>query len=205
MHNTIPLAQLPFSQACENNKSAILLQLKKWFVNTTHVLEIGSGTGQHSVFFAEHLTYLRWQPSDQARYLPSLQARLNHSPLANLATAVELDVSTIWPIFSSDIDAIYSANTLHIMSKALVESFFESCGLHLANHGCLAIYGPFNYSGKFTSESNQQFDNWLKQQNPLSGIRDIEWINTLAQQQGLTLKDDIAMPANNRMLCFTPQ
>ncbi|WP_445773667.1 DUF938 domain-containing protein [Shewanella sp.] len=203
MHSLIPLSQLPFSQACENNKSAILTHLTQWFNHTSHVLEIGSGTGQHCTYFAQKLGHLHWHPSDQAGNLINLQARLNHFELPNLSPAIALDVQQDWPIFSHPIDAIFTANTLHIMSKPLVEAFFAGCGKHVAKTGGVAIYGPFKYSGKFTSDSNQQFDHWLKEQNPLSGVRDIEWIHTLAQQQGLTLQQDITMPANNRMLYFS--
>lgn len=203
MLNTVPLAQLPFSQACENNKQPILSLLTQWFAQSNHVLEVGSGTGQHCVHFATHLDHLHWQPSDQLTYLANLQARLAHFPLGNLADPVALDVSQSWPQFTNQVDAVYSANTLHIMSKPLVEAFFAGCGQVLATQGCVAVYGPFNYAGQYTSVSNQQFDDWLKQQNPHSGIRDIEWITSLAKQHDLHLQQDVAMPANNRMLYFT--
>ncbi|MDD8057907.1 MULTISPECIES: DUF938 domain-containing protein [Shewanella] len=203
MLNIVPLAQLPFSQACENNKQPILSLLIEWFAQSNHVLEVGSGTGQHSVHFATHLTHLHWQPSDQLAYLPNLKARLAHFSLRNLADPVVLDVSQSWPKLASQVDAIFSANTLHIMSKPLVEAFFAGCDQVLANEGCVAVYGPFNYVGQYTSASNQQFDDWLKQQNPHCGIRDIEWITSLAKQHDLHLQQDVAMPANNRMLYFT--
>lgn len=203
MLKTVPLAHLPFSQACENNKQPILSLLMQWFAQSNHVLEVGSGTGQHCVHFAAHLDHLHWQPSDQLTYLANLQARLAHFPLCNLADPVALDVSQSWPQFTTQVDAIYSANTLHIMSKPLVEAFFAGCGQVLATPGCVAVYGPFNYAGQYTSASNQQFDDWLKQQNPHSGIRDIEWITSLAKQHDLHLQQDVAMPANNRMLYFT--
>ncbi|GGB59370.1 DUF938 domain-containing protein [Shewanella inventionis] len=203
MPHIIPLAQLPFSQACENNKSVIVDNLFHWFANSSHVLEIGSGTGQHCTYFAKHLSHLHWQPSDQASYIPTLHARIAHFPLANLAPPIEQDVSTCWPQLPTTLDAIFTANTLHIMSKENVVALFSGCAKHLASKGCLVIYGPFNYSGNYTSDSNRQFDVWLKQQNPVSGIRDIEWITSLAHQQSFELKEDIAMPANNRMLLFT--
>jgi cyclopropane fatty-acyl-phospholipid synthase-like methyltransferase len=203
MPQSLSLQQLPFSQACENNKQPILTLLAEWFANRQHILEIGSGTGQHSVYFAEHLPNVRWQPSDQQHYLPTLQARLNLQTQPNLQQAIELDVTQPWPLLVSDIDAIFSANTLHIMSKPMVEAFFAGVGSVLLNSGSLAVYGPFNYQGQFTSDSNQQFNLWLQHNNPDSGIRDIEWICQLAQQQGLILQEDIAMPANNRLLHFS--
>ena len=202
MTHSLSIEQLPFSQACENNKRPILNQLSLWFANTHHVVEIGSGTGQHSVYFAKHLPQVLWQPSDQASYLPTLQARLTLQASPNLQAATELDVSQIWPQFSPDVDGIYTANTLHIMSKVMVEAFFIGMGKLLAASGTVVVYGPFNYHGQFTSDSNHNFDVWLRKNNPLSGIRDIEWICQLAKQQQLVLQDDIEMPANNRLLRF---
>ncbi|QDE31541.1 DUF938 domain-containing protein [Shewanella polaris] len=196
------LEQLPFSQACENNKQPILTLLIQWLNNRQHILEIGSGTGQHSVYFAKNLPHVRWQPSDQLHYLDTLQTRLNLQASPNLQQAISLDVTQQWPLLTSNVDAIFSANTLHIMSQAMVEAFFTGVGSVLVNSGSLVIYGPFNYQGQFTSDSNRQFNLWLQQNNPQSSIRDIEWICHLAQQQGLTLQEDIAMPANNRMLHF---
>jgi cyclopropane fatty-acyl-phospholipid synthase-like methyltransferase len=190
MSQSLLLQQLPFSQACENNKQPILTLLTKWFSHRLHILEIGSGTGQHSVYFAKHLTHIRWQ------------ARLNLQVSPNLQPAIELDVTEPWPQLTSNVDAIFSANTLHIMNKTMVEAFFIGVGNLLANAGSLVIYGPFNYQGQFTSDSNRQFNMSLQHNNPQSGIRDIEWICQLAQQQGLTLREDIAMPANNRLLHF---
>ncbi|WP_137226876.1 MULTISPECIES: DUF938 domain-containing protein [Shewanella] len=196
------LEQLPFSQACENNKQPILTLLTQWLNNRQHILEIGSGTGQHSVYFAKNLPHVRWQPSDQLHYLDTLQTRLNLQASPNLQQAISLDVTQQWPLLTSNVDAIFSANTLHIMSQSMVEAFFTGVGSVLVNSGSLVIYGPFNYQGQFTSDSNRQFNLWLQQNNPQSSIRDIEWICHLAQQQGLTLQEDIAMPANNRMLHF---
>ncbi|AZG73002.1 DUF938 domain-containing protein [Shewanella livingstonensis] len=202
MPQSLSLEQLPFSQACDNNKQPILTLLAEWFANRVNILEIGSGTGQHSVYFAKHLPHARWQPSDQQHYLPTLQSRLNIQTSPNLQHAIPLDVIQPWPQFTSQIDAIFTANTLHIMSKTMVEAFFVGVGHVLADSGSLVIYGPFNYQGQFTSDSNQQFNLWLQHNNPDSGIRDIEWISQLAKLQGLTLQEDIAMPANNRLLHF---
>ncbi|MFT6978468.1 MAG: cyclopropane fatty-acyl-phospholipid synthase-like methyltransferase [Shewanella psychromarinicola] len=202
MPQSLSLQQLPFSQACDNNKQPILTLLAKWFANRHHILEIGSGTGQHSVYFAKNLAHLRWQPSDQQHYLPTLQTRLNLQASPNLQPAITLDVTQPWPQFTPHLDAIFSANTLHIMSQTMVEAFFGGIGSVLTHSGSLVIYGPFKYQGQFTSDSNRQFNLLLQQNNPHSGIRDIEWIGQLALQQGLTLQEDIAMPANNRMLHF---
>lgn len=208
----LPLTQLPFSQACENNKAPILAVLTQAFSLNQHVLEIGSGTAQHAVYFAANLPHLIWQTSDQAEYIEAVTARCMHegklsNPAANLRLPLILDVTAPWPVhnLSPDIDAVFTANTLHIMSKAMVKAFFSGLGTYLPQLNTLCIYGPFNYQGQFTSDSNCQFDTFLKQRDPASGIRDIEWICSLASEQGLTLQQDVAMPANNRLLHFAKE
>lgn len=204
-----PLTQLPFSQACENNKAPILAILTQAFSLNQHVLEIGSGTGQHAVFFAANLRHLIWQTSDQAEYIGGISSRSAQegglfNAGENLTLPLILDVTAPWPVdgLTPEIDAVFSANTLHIMSKNMVEAFFTGLGLYLPQLKTLCIYGPFNYQGEFSSDSNRQFDGFLKQRDPASGIRDIEWICQLASEQELTLQHDIAMPANNRLLQF---
>ena len=201
----LPLIQAPFSQACENNKAPILAVLTQAFSLNRHVLEIGSGTGQHAVYFAANLPHLIWQTSDQAEYIGGVTARCEQeSTTTNLVLPLILDVTAPWPVdgLTPEIDAVFSANTLHIMSKNMVEAFFSGLGLYLPQLNTLCIYGPFNYQGEFSSDSNRQFDGFLKQRDPASGIRDIEWICCLASEQGFTLEQDVAMPANNRLLQF---
>ena len=204
---------LNFSQACENNKTPILNVLQGAFVNTKQVLEIGSGTGQHSVFFAENLPLLRWQTSDLSIHHYSINARREESKLTNLLAPITVDLQQAWqPILKKSaltesslptvIDGIFTANTLHIISWSLVKNFFNETEKHLAKGGTLCIYGPFNYQRKFTSESNAQFDIRLKHRDPESGIRDFEEVQALAEQAGLSLIADHTMPANNRLLVF---
>lgn len=189
----------PFSQACENNKAPILEVLKDAFSEVSQVLEIGSGTGQHAVYMAEHLPDLKWQPSDQAIYLPGVKLWCNEYAKGNLLQAIELDVTQAqWPEVQAD--AIFTANTLHIMSWAMVEAFFKGVGALLPEAGKLCIYGPFNYQGAYSSDSNQAFDHYLRERDPLSGIRDFEAIEQLAMSSGFALVKDHAMPANNRLL-----
>ena len=189
----------PFSQAWENNKAPILQVLKQAFSDVSQVLEVGSGTGQHAVYMAEHLPHLQWQPSDQAIYLPGVNLWCNEYMGSNLLQPVELDVTQAqWPEVQAD--AIFTANTLHIMSWTMVEAFFKGVGALLPETGKLCIYGPFNYRGAYTSESNQAFDHFLRERDPLSGIRDFEAIEQLAKSAGFLLEKDHAMPANNRLL-----
>ena len=192
---------LPYSQAAENNKEPILAVLRDAFRTVSRVLEIASGSGQHAVHFGHGLSHLVWQPSDLAALLPGLAARLSSEAPANVEPPIELDISRHpWPV--SDIDGVFAANCVHIVSWPRVEDLFAGVGAVLAPGGTLCLYGPFKYRGDFTTDSNAAFDAWLKRQDPASGIRDFEAIDTLAQAQNLRFADDIAMPANNRLLVW---
>lgn len=190
----------PYSQACENNKQPILDILKLEFSKPQRVLEIGSGTGQHSVHFAKNMPHIFWQPSDLAINHQGIKQWLAEANLANTNNPIALDLNQPWPIKS--IDGIFTANTLHIVSWQLVIKFFAGVKDHLAPGGKLCIYGPFNYNGQFTSESNRDFDKWLKARDRHSGIRNIEEVHKLANQAKLALTNDYKMPANNRLLTF---
>lgn len=192
-----------FSESCIQNQNPILSIIKPLLVNTSTVLEIGSGTGQHAVYFAEHMPHLIWQASDQSQYLPSVNAWINDTNLDNLPSAIELDVTQPWPDIKAE--AIFSANTTHIMSWEMVADFFHGVGQALEIGGLFILYGPFNYQGQYTSQSNANFDLWLKDRDPRSAIRDYEALNQLAQKSGLHLINDFAMPANNRILYWGKQ
>tara|TARA_B100000809_G_scaffold64299_1_gene61008 strand:- start:3344 stop:3952 length:609 start_codon:yes stop_codon:yes gene_type:complete len=194
-----------FSQACENNKRSILNILTKVFSNTKHVLEIGSGTGQHAVFFGQQLPHLTWQTSDLPINHLGINAWLDEAVLTNVQRPIIVDLDKTWPIPNHNlpVDGIYTANTLHIISWPLVVKFFEAIAKNLTTGANVCIYGPFNYQGKFTSGSNADFELWLKDRDINSGIRDIEAILLLANTAGLNLIDDHSMPANNRLLVFS--
>ncbi len=192
---------LPFSQACENNKDPILTVLRDAFANCHKVLEVGSGTGQHAEYFAHKLPHLHWQSSDQPAYLPDLNRRLQQAGLPNLPEALPLDIrQSHWSY--PKVDALFSANTLHIMPWPVVERFFARLDAFCQSSASLCIYGPFNYQGQFTSASNRAFDQSLKQRDPAMGIRDQEAVVELAAAQGFLLQADHALPANNRLLVF---
>ncbi len=192
---------LAFSEACERNKQPILEKLKAIFVEPAHVLEVGSGTGQHAVFFAEHMPHLQWHCSDLAGNLEDINARLEEAELDNISAAVELDVERLpW---GQSVDAVYSANTLHIMSWDAVQAFFTGVGSVLSGtNAFLCVYGPFRYNNAYTSDSNANFDVWLKQRDKRSGIRDFEAVDALAKEQSLQLIADHKMPANNQLLVW---
>ncbi len=191
----------PFSEPCERNKEPILAILRELFADRRFVLEIGSGTGQHAVHFARALPHLIWQTSDLPANHAGIRAWLAEATLTNTPEPVALDVGAhVWPVESAD--AIFCANTIHIISWPLVERMFEGIGRVLADGGLLVLYGPFNYNGQFTSESNARFDVWLRNRDPASGIRDFENVDALARMQGLRLVGDHEMPANNRTLVW---
>lgn len=191
----------PFAESCEQNKHVILDVLRETFIDAGKVLEIGSGTGQHAVFFAEQLPYLAWQTSDRDEHHAGIQLWLDESRLGNLLPPFSLDVSqSDWP--DEKYDYIFTANTLHIMHWDMVEKLFAGIGNVLADGGKFTVYGPFNYNGSYTSESNARFDDWLKARDPQSAIRHFEDCNALAEKSGMTLLADHDMPANNRILVW---
>jgi cyclopropane fatty-acyl-phospholipid synthase-like methyltransferase len=199
--HTVAMTEKPFAPACERNSDPILAVLRDRFADRRHVLEIGSGTGQHAVHFAAALPGLVWQTSDRAENLAGIGAWLAEAALPNTPPPIELDVAERdWP--ATRFDAIFSANTLHIMSWNEVEALFAALPSLTAADAKLAIYGPFNYGGRYTSASNAAFDESLRSRAAHMGIRDMEAVDRLAQAAGFVLLDDVAMPANNRTLVW---
>ena len=192
---------LPFSQASENNKQPILAVLQRYLTEASRVLEIAGGTGQHAVHFAQAFPQLVWQSSDIPEALSTLMPRITRSGLDNLPEPIALNVDGDWPV-AARFDAIFSANSLHIMAAESVENFFPGAATSLNSGGYLLVYGPFKYGGDFTTESNARFEQWLKARDPASGIRDFEWVNSLAGEVGLEFVEDSAMPANNQLLVW---
>ena len=205
----MPSDALPFSQACENNKQPILSVLQKELAEAAHVLEVGSGTGQHSVYFAPRLSHLKWQTSDVVANHSAIHAWHTAHPATNLYAPLAFDLSVdsvpINPETKGSYDTLFTANTLHIIAWPLVERLFALAGEILPSHGKLIVYGPFNENGNYTSASNQQFDMSLRQRDPNSGIRNKEDILALADTHHLTLTNTYALPANNQILVFRKQ
>jgi cyclopropane fatty-acyl-phospholipid synthase-like methyltransferase len=189
-----------FSEACERNREPILAVLRTALADKKAVLEIGSGTGQHAVHFARHLPHVTWQASDVKANHPSINAWREDAGLDNVLPPLELDVGGVWP--KQTFDAVFTANTCHIMAWHEVKAMFAGVSRILRPDGLLIIYGPFNYGGKFTSLSNQRFNEYLQMQAPHMGIRDIADICGLAAGS-MMLSGDHEMPANNRLLIFS--
>ena len=191
----------PFSPSCEQNQEPILAVLTEVFADCRCVLEIGSGTGQHAVYFAARLPKLTWQTSDLPENHAGILAWIDEARLPNVRPPLPLDVrESSWP--SGAFDAVFSANAVHIMGWPAVEKMFDGVGRVLGPGGLLCLYGPFHYGGKPTSESNARFDAWLRSENLESGVRDFEALEALAGAKGLSLWKDVAMPANNRTLVW---
>lgn len=212
----------PYSEASERNKQPILDVLQRHLIGAARVLEIGSGTGQHAVHFAAGLPHLTWQPSDRPEHLDGIRQWVTEAALPNLRAPLPLwaeagqgacglassDASTLQCLMAdggspAGFDTVFTANTLHIMGWSEVEALFSGLPALLRDGPVkLIAYGPFNRDGKFTSQSNRDFDAWLKARDAKSGIRDMEAVDALARAQDFALTDDVAMPANNRTLVW---
>jgi cyclopropane fatty-acyl-phospholipid synthase-like methyltransferase len=192
----------PVSPACERNRGPILEVLQKTITRADQrLLEVGAGSGQHAVDFAPHFPWLEWHPSDLGSELAGMSMWFSESRIPNIQKPVRLDVSTDdFPKLKFDL--VFTCNTLHIMSWKSCKSFFKLLGNRLREGSRVVIYGPFNYHGTFTSESNQKFDQWLKERDPASGIRHFEDVNKALEKAGFVLLHDYEMPANNRTLVY---
>lgn len=192
---------LTYSEACARNQAPILARLAPLLAESRRLLEIGSGSGQHAAHFASSLPQLSWQPTELDVYLESLAANLQRHGGDNILPPRVLDVTAPhWP--GAPYDAVFTANTLHIIGWTEVEALISGVGRVLQRGGLLCIYGPFRYGGHYTSDSNGEFDRWLRCRDPRSGIRDFEAVDTLAAAEGLVLEHDFAMPANNQLIIW---
>jgi hypothetical protein len=190
-----------YSTAAERNRQPILDQLKLLLPVEGNVLEIGSGTGQHAIFFTQGMPGLSWQPSDREMNLAGLEAFFLTEGNDHILPVLKLDViSDPWP--GCSYEAAYSANTAHIMPWDAVVAMFTGVAVHLLPGARFCLYGPFNINDCFTSESNAQFDAQLRSEDPNMGIRDMAVIESLANLHQMQLEDQIGMPANNFLLVF---
>jgi SAM-dependent methyltransferase len=195
------IPEKPFAPSCERNREPLLAVLREWFAPCTRVLEIGSGTGQHAVYFAAALPHLTWQCSDRADQLPGIRLWLDEAALANTPAPLALDVERgPWP--AQRFDAMFSANTAHIMSWDQIQALFAQLPQVLSAGAVFVLYGPFKRGGAHTSEGNAAFDAQLRAQTPHRGIRDVEALDTLARASGMQRIGDVAMPANNACLIW---
>lgn len=195
------MTALPSSIACERNREPILEVLKLELTGRSSVLEIGSGTGQHAVHFARGLPHAVWQTSDLSGNHPGITAWLEHAGLENARAPLDLDVEHVEhdALSGMRFDAVFSANTAHIMRIEAVAAMFRLTGLLLPADGVFCLYGPFNFDGEYSSESNAEFDVSLRQRDRTMGIRDIRTLDGFAERAGLSRVRLYAMPANNHI------
>lgn len=195
------MSALPFSSATQRNRQPILDQLIQLLPETGTVLEIGSGTGQHAVFFTRQLADICWQPTDRAENLAGLELQFTVKGNPRIKKPIKLDVlKDPWP--DTTYEAAFSANTAHIMPWKAVQAMFAGVASHLKADGRFCLYGPFNINGAYTSPGNGQFDAQLRQQDPHMGIRDMYDIESLSNSYQMDLQQKIVMPANNFLLVF---
>lgn len=198
------MQELPYSQACENNKGPILNILEREFANSHNVLEIGSGTGQHAVHFAKGLPHLKWQCADQSHYHEGIQLWIADSAVTNVMPPIELKFPELGfpthnPVNSELFDAFFTANTAHIMQKEAVEFMMDKVNACLPKHGVFCQYGPFIENGTFNSQSNEEFHHRLLSEG-YGGYRSLDELKQWAPD--LVLQERIDMPANNLMLIW---
>jgi hypothetical protein len=194
---------LPFSEACERNKDVILELIAPYLKSASSVLEVGSGTAQHAVHFSRNCPALQWQTSDQAHYIEGIEAQLAVAEVSNVQRPLVLNVNQRpWVEEGRRFDAVYTANTFHIMTENDVLQFFAGLESVMNEQCLLIIYGPFKYGGQFTSDSNASFDHSLRSRGCGSEIRDFELVEELAERIGLRLVKDFTMPANNQLLVW---
>jgi SAM-dependent methyltransferase len=188
----------PFSEYAERNGAPILDVLRKEFANSTKVLEIGSGTGQHAARIAKQLPFLQWQTSDLDENHDAIRAWVNDTGLANLLPPLSLNVLTS-DVPAAFCDAVFSSNTAHIMSIEAVQKMFDIVGNALTDRGVFCLYGPFRQSGEFNTPSNAAFHRTLRSRDPAMGIRHLESLDDYARDNNMVRARLYTMPANNHI------
>jgi SAM-dependent methyltransferase len=221
--------RLMYSPAFERNRDPILAVLQEKVINNFEgritVLEVGSGTGQHAIYFTSQISsvssgfnnkYTVWLPSEPSNIDPIqdwIQATKDHSLIGNMCHPVLLDVcSNEWSCVE-DIDSfttlrtlsgkavpavscIVTINMIHIAPWAATLGLINGAKRILTSGGILYLYGPFKRNNLHTAPSNDSFDSSLRQRNPEWGVRNLETILDIASSE-FKLRQIIEMPANN--------
>ena len=193
--------QKPFAPSAERNKQAILDVLRRELTEHDHVLEFGSGTGQHLTHFAKAMPYVQWIPSDLSEQLPGISQWMSEAQVTNILNPIELDLRAP-ELPNIKVTACYTSNTFHIVSWESVKQAFKCSATLLEEGEKFLSYGPYSINGQHTSQGNEEFDQQLRSNNPESGIRDIHKLNSLATQHGFSAARVISMPANNQLLVW---
>jgi SAM-dependent methyltransferase len=195
-----------FAPATFRNREPILAVLKRHLPLHGHVLEIASGTGEHVVHFANASgPGLTFQPSDpDPAERASIDAWVAVSGCRNVLPAIALDAaSNVWPVIAADV--VLCINMVHIAPWQAAVGLMQGAGRILTPGGLVFLYGPFRQGGRHTAPSNAAFDDSLRQQNPEWGVRDLEAVIELAEQNGFGPPEIVEMPANNLSVIFRRQ
>ncbi len=197
--------------AFHRNHRPIWAVLEKFLTGKAgDVLEAGSGTGQHVVYFAGQNPDITWWPSDLSQaHLKSIAAWRAAAGLPNIRTPQPIDLSDpAWSVAARDgsapgkLLAVFCANVIHIAPWRVAEGLVAGAARHLRDDGRLFLYGPFKRDGRHTAVSNAVFDTSLRSQDPEWGVRDVGDVTQFAEAAGLGLTETIEMPANNLVLAF---
>jgi hypothetical protein len=188
--------------AALRNREPIAEVLAEWLPDSGLVLEIASGTGEHSVYFAERFPRLEWQPSDiHADAIGSIDAWRTAFSMENVRPAVELDASSAeWPL--DEAAAVLSINMVHISPWASALGLIAGAARILPKGGPLILYGPWISDPALIAPSNRAFDDQLRSVDPAWGLRTVSAFAAEAERKGLRLEQTREMPANNLMLLF---
>lgn len=191
----------PFSPASERNKQPIFRVVDTLLPEGARVLEIGAGTGQHAEFFTLKRPDLDWLATDVGARIADLEgvAHATGSPPRFRVEPLELGQDD-WP--DGPFDAVFTANTLHIMPWPNTARLIEGASRLLSPAGLLICYGPFKAQGRHNADSNIEFDQSLRARDPLMGIRDLVELRRLGEQFALPVRSEISLPANNRLIVF---
>ena len=196
-----------FFSATKRNRDCIGDVLSR-IIKKGAVLEIGSGSGEHGVFFQKRFPEIIWQTSDpELVHRKSISSWIDYEELTKkMPQPLELDVEkSSWPIsskLSQSVEGIISINMIHVAKWTCTRSLFKGSGKLLKVGQFLFLYGPFKIGNKHISQSNYFFDNSLKMQNDHWGIRNIEEVNDEAKKNGFFQEDIISMPANNFSIIY---
>ena len=198
------IPEKPYALSCDKNSEPILNVLKKYLPEKGQLLEIAAGTGQHAIFMAPHFPGWTWLLADRKDRHEGIKMWLKDFPRSNVQGPI------LYGIGENDFPkgehhVVYAANLIHIISWNLCLKLFDELGNALDKNAFVMFYGAYNYNGDFTTESNKKFDEWLKEKDPNSGIRDFEKVRDEMKERGFELAVDEEMPANNRMLIFSKQ
>ncbi|TGZ48722.1 methyltransferase-like 26 [Temnothorax longispinosus] len=195
--------------AADRNKDPILSVLKRYIQRGTNqtFLEISSGSGQHMAHFAPHFPHVTFYPSEyEPRLLSSIAAYANG--YSNIKNPLRIDITTDFRMWGDGIfkpnslEYIYNANMMHISPYQCTIGLFINAGQLLKPNGLLITYGPYAFDGQITPQSNVNFNESLKSQDPSWGLRDVTDLKKLAEENDIKLIEIVDMPANNKTIIW---